>query len=73
MSEEEKLLIEIKELQLKNDNMSTSLEKQKKDFKALDEAFSFFSENFEARITFLAGAIGKFDDLDDGGSSDNHP
>ena len=72
-SEEEKLFIQIKELQLKSEGMSISIEKQKKDIKALYDSFSFLNENLEARIDFLARTFGSLGNLDNEGSSDDYP
>ena len=71
--EEEKLLIQLKELQLKSERMSASMEEKKRDIKALYDSFSFFSENLEARIDFLAGALGSLGNLDDEESSNDYP
>ena len=49
------------------------MEEQKRDFKALYDSFSFFSENLEARIDFLAGALGSLGNLDDEESSNDYP
>ena len=72
-SEEEKLLIQLKDLQLKSERMSTSLEEQKRDIKALHDSFSFFNENLETRIDFLAGAFGSLGNPNDEELSDDYP
>ena len=52
--------------------MRASLEDKKRDIKALHEKFSFFYNNLDARISFLARAVGGLDDLDEN-SSDGYP
>ena len=71
-SKEEKLLIHLKDRQLENERMRASLEDKKRDIKALHEKFSFFYNNLDARISFLARAVGGLDDLDEN-SSDDYP
>ena len=71
-SEEEKLLIQLEELQLKSERMSDSMKEQKRDIKALYDSFSFFAKNLEARIDFLAGVFGSLGNLNDEESSDDY-
>ena len=71
-SEEEKLLIHLNYRQLENERMRASLENKKRDIKALHEKFNFFYDNLDARISFLARAVGGLDDLDEN-SSDDYP
>ena len=72
-SEEENLLIQLKELQLKSEGMSASMEGQKRDIKALHDSLSSFAENLETRIDILAGALGSLGNLNDEELSNDYP
>jgi len=71
-SKEEKLLIQLEELQLKSERMSDSMKEQKRDIKALYDSFSFFAENLEASIDFQARVFGSLGNQNDEESLDDY-